>query len=748
MQNETNNAAAGQSVVDRYLPNGQAAAAPAASQNLFSFSTLRAILWHQRYVLIGVTILALVAGLVVTMLATPRYQATAALRVNTNGGQILMGQEVVDPMISANEYQRYLATLEAVIQSRRMAARVVEDLNLSENPEIMGDSILDGRPDGVSEESWRASLEASAIDAVRSGLTVSNPIGTQILEITYESPDPALSAAIANSYASNFFAEDMARAEEANAFALDFLEGQIAEVRQSLQDAEMQVIDYARANRLVGSSLSSGAAVAVSARQQVTETGGTGMAPTLGAQSLANINELYTQARAERIAAESRWRVIENVPAQSVPEVRDNPNIQNMRSQLAQLEAELADLRQRYQDDYPDVRERIAGVESLTQRINSASAEIKSGIRNEYLIARSREQALSAELGSVADETLDEQNRRVQYNLIDRDVAALRDQLAVLLTRYNQVSSASSLRASDATVLDRATVPRSQSSPNLRNNLLIALILGLGLAVGLAVLREALDDRIYTADDIEKLLGLGALGQTPHVPDDEVVEELSHNFSALSEAYSSIRATLDYSLRKQSNQVVQITSSEAGEGKTTSSIALAQKYALTGKKVLLVDLDLRRPALAKRLGAESPKVGSVDVLFSRVSMDEALIASGIENLDILPQAEAPADPVEILSSGLVAEFLAKARARYDVVIVDSPPVMGIADAPLLSRFVDATVMVVEANRSHHGQMRKSVRRLRDMDANIVGVILTKYRSLDAGEGYGYGYNYYSYSKGS
>ncbi len=744
MQNETNNAAAGQSVVDRYLPNGQAAAAPAASQNLFSFSTLRAILWHQRYVLIGVTILALVAGLVVTMLATPRYQAVSALRVDTADGQLLMGQEVVDPRISASEYQRYLSTLAAVIESRKLAARVVEDLNLSENPEIMGDSILDGPPEGVSEESWRASLAEAAIDAVRSGLSVETPIGTQILEIHYESTDPVLAAAIANSYTDNFFAEDIARGEEVNAYALEFLEGQIAEVRGSLQEAEMQVINYARSNQIIGSPLSSGEP----AGSSLGNGGATGLAPTLGAQSLSNVNELYTEARAERIAAESRWRVIENVPPQSIPEIRDNPNIQAMRTQLAELEAELADLRQRYQDDYPAVREAMAGVETLTQRIDNASAEIKAGIRNDFLIARNREQALSNELGSIANDTLDEQNRRVQYNLIDRDVAALRDQLAMLLMRYNQVSSASSLRASDATVLDRATVPRSQSSPNLRNNLLIALILGLGLAVGLAVLREALDDRIYTADDIEKLLGLGALGQTPHVPDDEVVEELSHNFSALSEAYSSIRATLDYSLRKQSNQVVQITSSEAGEGKTTSSIALAQKYALTGKKVLLVDLDLRRPALAKRLGAESPKVGSVDVLFSRVSMDEALISSGIENLDILPQAEAPADPVEILSSGLVAEFLAKARARYDVVIVDSPPVMGIADAPLLSRFVDATVMVVEANRSHHGQMRKSVRRLRDMDANIVGVILTKYRSLDAGEGYGYGYNYYSYSKGS
>jgi capsular exopolysaccharide synthesis family protein len=242
---------------------------------------------------------------------------------------------------------------------------------------------------------------------------------------------------------------------------------------------------------------------------------------------------------------------------------------------------------------------------------------------------------------------------------------------------------------------------------------------------------------------MERKLNLPALGRTPYVSE-EIPEEIEDPFSPISEAYASIRATLDHAVRRD-HPVIQLTSSEAGEGKTTSAVALARKYASTGRKVLLVDLDLRRPGLAKMFGDTKPETGVVDVLYSRVPLERALLPNTIENLDILPVGSLPDNPVEVMSSGLIAEFIERYRGQYDVTILDSSPVMGIADAPLLSRHADAVAFVVEANRAQISKARIALRRLEDMNANLVGLILTKFRALEAGENYNYEQHYYSYN---
>ncbi|MCX7676578.1 MAG: CpsD/CapB family tyrosine-protein kinase, partial [Alteraurantiacibacter sp.] len=257
--------------------------------------------------------------------------------------------------------------------------------------------------------------------------------------------------------------------------------------------------------------------------------------------------------------------------------------------------------------------------------------------------------------------------------------------------------------------------------------------------------REILDDKLRAVEDIESKLMLPALGQTPYTPD-ETAAELNNRFSPISEAYASIRASLDYRLGKGEKLVVQLTSTQPGEGKSTSSAALSAKYAAVGRKVLLVDMDLRRPSIAGMFDRPRTSVGVLDVLHGRVALEKAIFRHEPTNLDILPVGEIPAYPVEVLSSGLVPEFLEMAKARYDVIVIDSSPILGIADAPLLSRFVDAVVLVVEANRANARETRSAIRRLQDVNANIVGAILTKFRALEAGQAYNYQYRYYTYSK--
>ncbi|MFC3100238.1 GumC family protein [Altererythrobacter lauratis] len=714
---------------ERFMP-GADTVRPAGQQGtLFNLAMIRAMIWRQRLILIGIVSAALLAGFVVTLLATPLYQAQTRLAVEPSTSVIVEGQELANPYYSGSFYLEFMRTLTERIQSRAMALRVVDELNLQDNPDIVG-NVADAPPERRRE---------LAAGFLRGGVAAAMINNTQIIEISFTSTDPALSARLANAYAQRVMKDDVDQSIDANAFARQYLEEQIATVRQQLQDAESQAIAYARGNRIIGQPISGGA---TAAGETATASG---TAPTLAAGNVIEVNRQLTAARAARIAAEERWRAVANVPATDIPEVQQNGAIQTLRAQLNDRNTRLAELRERYRDDYPPVRELLSEIQTLNQSITTLSAEIKASIRSQYEIARRQEAALQQELARASDASLEEQDRRVEFNQIDRQVASLQTQLASLLDRYNQLSAAANLRSSRFSLLDEATVPRVPSSPNLTRNLLIALVLGLALAVALAVLRETLDDRLRSVEDVENKLGLPALGQTPYTPD-ETAAELENRFSPISEAYASIRASLDYRLGVSNNLVIQFTSTQPGEGKTTSSAAIATKYAAIGRKVLLIDMDLRRPALSGMFDRPRSDVGVVDVLHGRVALENAVFQPGDGNLDVLPVGEIPPFPVEILSSALVYEFLQKARQRYDVIVIDSSPVLGIADAPLLSRFVDAVVMVIEANRAHARETRAAVRRLQDVNATFAGAILTKFRALEAGQAYNYQYRYYSYSR--
>lgn len=701
-------------------------------QGLFDLAAIRAILWRQRWILLSVTGAVVLLGLILTMLMTPVYYASSTVRVDPQNAEIIEGQELVDPYIASNEIFRYLETLKAVIESHTMALRVVDELNLTQNEALLGEGMTEV-PEGVTAEQWQEELRQAAAAILMSTVNVEIPMNTRIIEIGFSSTDPRLAAQITNAYVENFLSDNVERSVEANSYAQDYLAEQIAETRQKLRETELQAIEYARANRIIGQL------------PQGTYGEDIGLAPTLTASDLTSTQTQLSQARADRIQAEQRWRTVANVAPGQLPEVRDNSTIEAMKTRLSGLRANLADMRQRYRDDYPQIRGVMAEIETLEQQIATMSAEVKRSIRDEYEVARGREAALESELQQLSNETLDEQDRRVQYNLLAREAAATREQLALLLQRFNTISSAANVQRNDATLLDAARVPLAPYSPNLFTNLFLALVAGLGLAVAIAVMREVFDDRLRSIEDVERRLRVPALGQTPYVTH-ELGGELDSQFSPISEAYSSIRATLDFALPKSGTHVIQFTSSQPAEGKTTSAVAVGKKFASLGRRVLVMDLDLRRPSVGKVLDIARPKTGVVDVLHGRAALEDTVIDTEFENLQVLLAGQIPHNPVEILSSGLLPEFLARHRHLYDVIIIDSSPVLGIADAPLLSRFVDAVVFVVEANRVHYNQVRQSIRRLQDMNANVIGVMLTKFRALEVGKEYNYQYLYYAYGE--
>jgi capsular exopolysaccharide synthesis family protein len=712
--------------LDTYMPEGQLYPAAPRPQ-LINFAAVRGIIFRQRWLVGSIIVLALLGGLVVTLLSTPMYRAEAKVAVKPYSQYIVEGQDVEQGFSPVQIYD-FLATQVEVIKSRNLAETIVNDLNLATRTDLLGDDVDEGRSPGMSDEQWLEAKKKLATSILAGSVVAQVPTENWVISIGFESESPTLAAEIANAYADAFVASGSSNSVQTNRYALEYLKTQIDETRKRLAEAEQVSNTYARNSGIL------------------MESAGTeeGAAPsTLTASNLSNINARVANARAARIEAEQRWRAIQSLPAAQLPEVQSNPALQSIVTERTSKLAQLADLRQRYNDDFPQIRNLEAQLKVLDAQIERSSADIKAAARSQFLVAQSQEQALESELNSLAGERMVEQDQQVELSALDREAQALRDQLKSLLDRYNQINSAANVDPGMLSKLDAAMVPSAPFAPSIVKNLGLALVFGIALAGVLAVLRETLDDRIRSLEEVEDKIGLPLLGHTPHVENRDIEELGTNRFSALMEAYSSIRAAIDFTIPRNRN-VIQLTSSQPSEGKTTTAVILAELFAGLGRKTLLIDADLRRPSVASLLDIERPKVGFVEVLLGHVELEAAVVKGVHENLEILPVGEIPPNPVEILASKELRDFIAKYREEYSLIIFDSCPVLGLADAPMLAHLVDGTVFVLEANKLPFGQARSAVRRLSAAGANVIGVILTKYRALEAGQSYSYQYDYYQY----
>lgn len=714
--------------LDAYMPQ-QGLALQQPAPQLVNVNLVRGILYRQRWLVGGVLFAAAAIGLMITLLMTPMYQATSKVSVKPFGEEVVEGKGGIG--MPSNLVYEYIATMIERIKSRQLAAVVADNLKLAERQDLLGKNVDEGRAPGMTDEQWREAKRQMAISILAGSLDVSVSQGSFVIDIGVQSQDPVLAAEIANGYAEAFVASDTRSSVESSQYALSYLSDQIEQTRARLQVAEQNANEYARGQGIIVQSVGG------------SEEENASSAATLTSTKLANINGKYIEARAARIAAEQRWRAVQSLPATQLPEVQDSGPLQAIQSDLTEKRAQLAELRERYNDDFPQIRNLRAQIDSLNSQLERRASEVKATLRNELTIAQSQENALARELEGLTGETLSEQDQKVQLSVLDREAQALRDQLKILLDRYNTVNSAANVNPGTLQMLDAATVPTSPFSPNLLRNLSVALALGVALAAGLAVLRETLDDRIRSLEDVEDKLGLPFLGHTPYVADRDISLDGSNRFSALMEAYSSIRAAIDFSLPRSSN-VIQLTSSQAGEGKSTTAVVLAEMFASFGRRTLLVDADLRRPSVAKLLDVERPKVGVVEVVLGHVKLEDAIVKGVHDNLDILAVGETPPSPTEILASQEFENFIEECRSKYSLVIFDSCPVMGLADAPMLARSVDATIFVLEANTMPFSRARAAVRRLAAAGGKTIGAVLTKYRALEAGQSYDYQYTYYQY----
>lgn len=734
MNQMTPPAAGPKSRLDRFLPGTDDGGETVGIK--ISLGDLRAMAWRQRKVLVLIVGLALLLGIVATMLMTPRYQAAATVKIDNESIKIVEGQDL-DPAVAMSDTGRYLNTQVKIVESRSLSTKVADSLKLDRSDAFLNEMGVKVPDEGMPERERAAMRREMVISVLRQGVSMDSAPDSRVASIGFVSRDPVLAAKVANSFAENYINQNVQARYDNNAYARRVLTEQVRQAQIELQQTERDAIDYARRNRLIDTGdASSGTDDGKSGGRD------TGNARSVTTANLVQLNASYIDARATRIAAEARWTAAQASNGLDLPEARNNPAIQALQTRRAEIAATLAQLRTRYIESQPQVKEAAAELAQVDAMLANAGRTLKTSIQKEYQAALRAEQDLFGAKEQLANETLTEQDRRVQLNLIARDAETQRKQLNDLLTRLNQINAAADITLNNISLLDKAQVPVQPISPNIRRNLLMALAAGLALALFVAFIREALDDTLRSPEDAERKLHLPLLGTTPFVQEAST-QDLEDRQGELAEAYYSIRATVDYASSGDSNKVLLVTSSQPSEGKSTTSIALARDFARIGRRVLLIDADFRNPSLHRNL--QLPKEhGFVDVLMKHRSFEDTVLEHEIPGLHMLPLGPIPPNPVQILSSNLIQDFIADKRGQYDILIFDSAPVMGLADAPMLSRMADFVLLIVEANRAHFGQAKSAVRRLQDAGANILGIVMTKFSFRDAGYSYDYHYSYYSY----
>ena len=679
----------------------------------------------------------LAIALVTTLLETKRYTATASVQINDQSQRVL-GNEIEADQVANNGWDtdRFLQTEVDVLKSRALAERVMKRLRLEGNASFYAQMEV-GQPDADSPP---AAVREMTLALLRGNMEVKLPRNSRIAAITFESTDAALSARIANAFAEEFIQASLQQRYDSSAYARSFVSGQLQDAKLRLEESERNLNDYARKAGLIrprdmsvnsnGEPVSSGASSVTSA-------------------SLMQLNMAASDAHAKRIAAQARLQALNSKPLLADREALQNPAVQTLFTRQTEVQAKLQDELTRRLDDHPAVQQLRAQLKVIDSQLNQAAQNMRNAARADFEAALTTETRLQAQVDALKTATLAEQDRSVQYNLLAREADTNRALYDGLLQRYKELNASAGISTSNITIIDRADSPSSPSSPNLIRNLAFALLGGLGLAAIATFLRSQFDDIVRIPEDIESKLDLPLLGVVPRARDAAIGEELADPKSAASESYNSLRSALLYSTSQGLPRSLLVSSSQPSEGKTTTSCELARGFARMGRRVLLVDVDLRRPTLHRQFELENG-TGLSSLLTQQVKLDQVIRNAGQENLDVVTSGPVPPSPTELIASEQMAELVDAMTTRYDVVIFDSPPILGLADAPLMSALVDGVVFIVESGRGRHGSLKASLRRLRTMGPLMLGAVLTMFDAAKAGHRYSEysGYDYYRYGAGN
>ncbi|AGK56637.1 capsular exopolysaccharide family protein [Hyphomicrobium denitrificans 1NES1] len=685
----------------------------------------------RKWLILAIASCVLAIGAIRTLMTTPLYTSTIRLQIDRNVAKIVDGGSVTPVEGTDNEF---LKTQYELLQSRSLAERVASAARLADDPDFirprefslfaMSREFLKTSTPNANRS--RRALTDAAAAIVQRNVSVRPIAGSRLVDVSYSDPDPARSQKIASAYADAFIASNLDKRFEANAYAKTFLEDQIKQLKLKLEQSEKTMLDFAEKEQIVATHQNS----------SITEA------------DLGNANAALGNVTSERIRNEQLWRQVEKSDAISLPQFLSNAVIDGLRTKRNELVTNYQEKLETFKPGYPAMIQISNKIAEIDKQLAAEVKTIRASLKGAYESSLSQERELKARVDKLRAEVLDVQKRSIKYNILKREVDTNRGLYNDLLQRFKEVDVAGGVGSNNIFIVDKADLPGAPSSPKLLRSMLIYLLLGSCGGFGLAYILEELDDVIDSIEEAERIGGLATLGIIPFTKAEGGAEaDLKDVRSTLSEAYRSLCTSLQFSTARGMPKSLLITSADAAEGKSITSLAITQHFSRLGLKVLLVDADMRNPSLHKVLQADN-SVGLSSCLAGTCNPPEAIQTTDISNLAFLPSGPLPPNAADLLSSPHLMSLLTLSLQVFDLVIIDGPPVLGIADAPLLSNAAEATVFVIGAGIARAGSVRGALKRLDIAKSPMIGSVVTRFDAKRAGYGYGrYGYGYGRYGYG-
>ncbi len=736
--------------------------APGPAKDDEDFIDLRhlwGILVRRKGTVLLATALVVLVGLIYTFSTTPIYRGTLLLQIERQEGQVV-DYKSVSPDEDSRSGTDFYQTQYELLKSRNLARRVIDQLGLEpqkqqkpegENPSFFGElsSSLQTWLAGILGASTQA-LDPQTSDtpdqpspeaqerALLANLTIDPVRNSRLVKISYDSPRPAEAAAVANAFANNFINMNLERRFEASSYATRFLQEQLQQARANLEDSEKRLVEYAREREIIDNE---------------------NRLSTL----MARLNEMTSslvKAEAARIESEAAYMGLSDSDNPGVAGMLDSAAIEKLKGRRAELQAEYEQNLEVYKPGYPKMQQLQRQIADIDRTIAKEVAAIADSIRLKFETRQREEAKLNLRIAEIKEEILTLQDRSTDHQTLKREVDTNRELYEGLLQRLKEVGVTAGIGTNNVSVVDAAMIPARPFKPSLPRNLAIALALGLLLGVGLAYLLETLDDSIKTSEDAERRVGVPVLGLTPmasgedHSLEGEQLGLLVNRDpkSPLAEAARSLRTSLLFSTSEGAPRICHFTSASPSEGKTTTAVVMATVFAQAGAKVLLIDADLRNPSLHRSFGLPNTE-GLTNFLAGDIEPARIARATEVTRLFTITSGPLPPNPVELLSSAKMLDLLHLSVERFDYVLLDGPPVIGLADALVLANLSSATIFAIKTAETRAGALEGAIKRLRAANAHVIGTVMTMAGRPGGGYGYGYGYGYsydyhYTYTYGN
>src|SRR6056297_2842209 len=715
----------------------------------------------RKWVVISVVLILLVSSFLATTLTVPVYKSTATIQIKPPGNQILQYQSFTNESGAAayGGFQFRNSQL-AILRSRDVAESVVRNEGIEDHPELNGEirqrsligeirSVyytitsafrMQKRPqvNTISEEQRRERQIKRAAGALRSRISTRTIEGTDLVAVSFDSFSPAFAARMVNAVIEEYTRSSMQRRYEAGNEAREFLQEQLADMRISLERADQALLDFARENQVAD------------LEQRI----------TMATDTLNDLNTRLGEIERELIQLGSYKTMIERGQATDINLTNESDEIRALRQQRAQMATEYASLSQRFKEDYPTLVELRNQMDTISDQIAEERTLAVRGILSRYNSLTAESDSLREAIEQREQTILALNTQGVQYNILNRELETNRELYDGLLQRMKEIGVAAGVQENNIAVIDEALPPGGPFKPNLSRNLTLAIAVGLIAGVGLALVLEFFDSSVHHTEDLEALTGRPVLGLVPMVeakqmradnpnmalPDRAVGHySAKHPKSSVSEAFRSLRTSLMFSTPEGMPKTILITSPGPGDGKTTTAINLATVMAQNGSRVLLVDADLRKPRLHRDFGKPQSPGLTTRIAGRQSNGDEssAIVATDVHGLFMMPSGNQAPNPAELLSSERMTKIIAMNSRAFDHVIIDSAPILGLADAMILSRLVDGVIVVTSAGKTAKDNVKSSVRRLTQVRAPLLGVVLNAV-DLDSPDYAYYSSYYYNY----